>query len=92
MDSGQKDNHMTTNRTTQPKLPPLPEPLRCELDHSQPANWAYGPGSSATIGDAEWPRHLADLASDWRTQVRQYWRSFHALTGELECAYSIKTP
>lgn len=25
------------------KLPPLPEPLRCELDHRNPANWNYGP-------------------------------------------------
>ncbi len=25
------------------KLPPLPEPLRCELDHRDRVNWNYGP-------------------------------------------------
>ncbi len=28
--------------TGTPKLPPLPEPLRCEFDHGNPASWRYG--------------------------------------------------
>ncbi|MDZ4658705.1 MAG: hypothetical protein SH868_14105 [Bythopirellula sp.] len=36
--------------TEPPKLPPLPEPLRCGLNHHNSANWQYGPDRYARKG------------------------------------------